>query len=108
VAVLREEARSGQRSADRVRASVALLNYTQRFQREQRFEQRLRAVEERLGIAEPGVGPPASANDGSQDDDAVQDDDAAQEDGGDGSDQQHPADQEDGHDQADVLNDGGQ
>jgi hypothetical protein len=53
VAVLRFEARFGERSADRVRASVAVLHEGQRFRREVDFEVRMRAIEERLGLVEP-------------------------------------------------------
>jgi hypothetical protein len=51
--ILRFEARFGERSADRVRAAVALLNQGQRFRREANYEVRMRKVEERLGLVEP-------------------------------------------------------
>jgi hypothetical protein len=74
VAVLRFEARFGERSADRVRASVAVLHEGQRFRREVDFEVRMRAIEERLGLVEPLELGGASDDLGEGDDDAGRDD----------------------------------
>jgi hypothetical protein len=59
VTVLIQESRIGERSADRVRAATALLHQAARFRRDHDLEERLRALEEKLGLSDTGPEQPA-------------------------------------------------
>jgi hypothetical protein len=63
VDIVYEEARTAERSADRIRAATMLLNLGHRFRQAYELEERLRAVEEQLGLRTPtdGVDPDEAA-----------------------------------------------
>jgi len=51
--VIYDEARTAERSTDRLRAAAMLLQFGHRFRQTDELEHRLRAIEEQLGLREP-------------------------------------------------------